>query len=903
MPDLTFASFAQGPLGEAAQAVENFGALPTPTFRPSVTLTGPAGTEQVAGPAMRLLGPEAVAGLAPGTVVRTDPTPGAVDVEPNYLACVEVTPPELPWVLTPARPAEGRLRPWLVLVVVDARTPLTDGTPLPFVDADVAELPDLRDSWGWAHVQNAAGTRIARLVCPRRLGPDVTYRACLVPAFASGVAAGLGTATQPNDLAWHVDAGGSVRLPVYHSWTFTTGASGDFEQLVGRLRPADPDALRVASARLVDVRGPWPGDVPLAESPQLIAVPGALRPFAEPPAPDHAATPAVLADLDARLRAQLDAPARLASVGDTAVAPPLYGGRHVSQDRVEAGPAWLAGLNLSVPNRIAAGLGAQYVRRTQEDLMADAWAQVGAIREANRRRAVVELTTEVAEKVHERHVATLLPGELVSLAAPAAARTRLPGETSLAMEVRMSRLTDGVATPAFTRRVRPAGKLARRAAVTVGQVVPRGLAGEVAVPTPGAVIPAGPEARPGVETSPTASVAVAARQLVAMDAVARVAAANAVGADVVAGGLGRLGLDGQTVEAMAAGDLDAVSTGIAGQVETVAATTKAVLAELSGAVSEFGVQIGADDFAGRLASALSPGGSHEARLASQTRVPGQVTADGVAIMAAPTFPVPTALALLASDPEWFLPGLGAFPANRVALLRQGTEFVESFLAGANHEMMRELLWREYPTDQRGTPFQRFWPRPDGAVDVAPLHTWTEPDQPLGTRLANADRLSVLLVRGDVLRRYPGTVVTAVPGVTDESGRLRPDLAAAGLAPLFGIRVDDATTAYGFEISPAALTAEAWFFVFAEHSHRLRFGFDEPPADGVVPFDTWQDLTWASPLPVRRGHAMAGDELPPPALVGPDGPWWRRDSADIARIALQRPFRVAIQATVLLGGAR
>ena len=83
----------------------------------------------------------------------------------------------------------------------------------------------------------------------------------------------------------------------------------------------------------------------------------------------------VLATIDERLRAQLDAPARrLLEVTDDdttgTLAPPLYGGRHVNQDLVEGDPGWLAQLNTSIANRIAAGLGAEYVRVNQENLMA-----------------------------------------------------------------------------------------------------------------------------------------------------------------------------------------------------------------------------------------------------------------------------------------------------------------------------------------------------------------------------------------------------------------------------------------------------------------------------------------------------------------------------------------------------
>ena len=42
------------------------------------------------------------------------------------------------------------------------------------------------------------------------------------------------------------------------------------------------------------------------------------------------------------------------------------------------------------------------------------------------------------------------------------------------------------------------------------------------------------------------------------------------------------------------------------------------------------------------------------------------------------------------------------PPNTVSLCKTNPQFVEAFLVGLNHEFARELLWREYPTDQRGT---------------------------------------------------------------------------------------------------------------------------------------------------------------------------------------------------------
>jgi hypothetical protein len=959
MADLTFASFLQGPLGEAIRTPDDMGQLPVPDFAPAVRLTSSLAPPQtIGGPLTRLLGPGDVAGIAGGSVVRTDPPDGARDVEPNYMAVVEVVPPELPWVLTPAKAANGRLRPWMVLVVLDAATtPLVPGNPLPTVEAPIAELPDLRDSWGWAHVQRTVGggmlpgggqasaAAAARLVCPRKLEPGRTYRACLVPSFASGVAAALGDTRAgqvPHDLAWKVDDAGSVKLPVFHTWTFATGPGGDFEELVERLEPADPEALRVSSVRWVDVRAPWPGDTPLAEGAQVVGVQGALVPFADPPAAAEPASAEVLAEIDRRLRAQLDAPARrlagtLPDDGDGddaatigALAPPLYGGRHVVQDLVGGDPAWLAQLSTSVANRVAAGIGAEYVRTNQEDLMARAWQQVGAIREANRLRAVVELTTAVAERVHQRHVAPLEPGEVLALAAPASARTRTSPTTTLAMETRVSRMVDGTSSSAFARRVRPAGKLARRTGVSVRSVIPRALSGEVTVPAGAPVIPDAPTVVADGLTEVSSQAA--ATQLVLMSALAQVATLNAAGpgGQALSERIGLLGLAGDVTLSLGAGDVSSVAAAIAGQVGDVSATTGQVLVDLRtdqaafGAVSEFGVAIAGADIAGRVADTLHPGDSHRARLDSRLRLPAHLAAlDPTApVMACPDFPVPTGLALLDVDPDWFMPGLGALPTNKVVLLRQNEAFIESYLVGMNHEMMRELLWREYPTDQRGTPFRRFWPRPDGTPDIPPIHTWLD-GSALGTRLLSADSLSVLLVRGDVVRRYPGMVVTAVPAAnpdadgnpnTPDEARFRPDPAQPPRPPVFVIRIDEATMAYAFEIpdveltTPATRDAPGWFFVFAEHGYRIRFGFDEVPDDpnAALDFAGWNDAMWPDGqrqhpgfVPVARGHALAGAPFGPPPGVGPEGPLWNRDAADVARIALQRLYRVAIQAEVLL----
>ena len=120
--------------------------------------------------------------------------------------------------------ADGRLRPWLCLVVVRKQEGVTlrldRNLPLPVLEIKPParpehELPDLSDSWAWAHAQVTGSQRdagslkqslagdpaltVSRLLCPRRLDPLTDYLACVVPAFELGCKAGLGLPIEPED--------------------------------------------------------------------------------------------------------------------------------------------------------------------------------------------------------------------------------------------------------------------------------------------------------------------------------------------------------------------------------------------------------------------------------------------------------------------------------------------------------------------------------------------------------------------------------------------------------------------------------------------------------------------------------------------------------------------------------
>jgi hypothetical protein len=943
MTTVTFSSWAQTAVGQALATADGAGPLPAATFTPGLTLTGPDGTViPVRGPDLRMLGPESVAALDSRAVVRRDPPPGAGDVEDNYLVCAELQPTELPWLFTPARPdAGGRLRPWIVLVVVEvAASRLDPGTPVPVLTTRTEQLPDLSDSWGWAHVQRGSGpgSDLARLMCPRRLAAATRYRACIVPSFV------LDPGTGAYVPSWQIGQDADVAVAVYDSWEFGTGPSGDFESVVRQLGPASEDRVARLGGQPVEIRAPWPDDAPLASAadPTPLTVPGALVPIGSTAMLDPAVPPGAVADFVARLAEQCDAAAGPApadpdgSGEPIAVAPPIYGGRHVNRSTIPATEAlasdWLDELNLRIPTRIAAGVGAAYVRANQETLMARAWEQAGAIREANRRRGMAQLASAVGESLHRRHVQSLGTDELVSLAAPAADRTRPWGAgPPLRTAITVSVLPDAAGTSAFARFVRPGGPVARCAGITQRSLIARAISGDVGVPRVGSTTPPAPAtatASAPATTSATApgSAAVlvaqagqataAAADLIRLQAYAETArkAGLAAAADALAGALADVPAD---AAAVTSGRAEVVQRSIAPHLATVLPAIAAAWATLvnppdgqaGSAATPIGIRLTASNVAQLLTSALNPANGIARRVAAQVSIPAACVAESddelSTVMRCPEFPAPMALGLLDFAPNWFLPGIAEFPAESVALLTGNGTFIEAFLTGLAHEFNRELLWREFPTDLRGTSFRQFWPRPDGQPDIPPLHTWTGH---LGDHLSlDAGNLAVLLVRGTVVRRFPDFILAAAPALSAPPGQL-PEAQldpAAWKPPMFVVPVDEQTRAYAFDIPHDDLRASptpgrpGWFFVLQEHSSRVRFGYDLHDSA----FGTWNDLDWDRVLaasPDGRPFAWAGVKIGAPD--NPGDVQWNRDAADIARASLKRPFRVLIHSSELVGVA-
>ncbi|MET9735083.1 hypothetical protein ABZZ79_31910 [Streptomyces sp. NPDC006458] len=936
--ELEFAPFMQGSVGAALNSTVPDGPA---LISPELTLLGPDQEVTVRPPLgdLRMLGPEGVIGIDTRRVVRVDPPAGIQDAEPNYLACVEFDAPELPWLFTPARPDGDRLRPWLVLVALEtAGHPLQSGRALPFVDVDTAALPSLGQSWQWAHVQRPAGRSeplISRLLCPLRLRPDTDYTACVVPAFQGGVVAGLTgglTEAEPHGDAWWPQQG-VVTLPVYYNWQFHTGAPGDFEQLATAIVPLTPEESALLAGRTVDITEPWLYDAPLASdgppgTRQTITVQGALQLVDTPVEGAETA----LADFAERVAQYID------RGREDVVAPPLYGGRPAVRDRVEDGEqGWLNELNLNPETRIAASLGSGWVRDNQEWLMARAWDQIGAVRDANRLLSRAAFCAEVSGSVHRRNVQTLAPDETLGFTAPIRDRVRTDSGLPLRTEVVVSPAPNELASPVMRRLLRRRGPLARHAGLDGESYTRRTLSGELLPPQPAAMVtrPTDPVPMEGEDTHElNATVGNALRatgeardaeRIRLLSALAPSALAN--GFDTQASAISAL-LERSAATLAAAPEPDEepltgaarmfravsvanvsdligdVSSAFAEQppdtVMTLAEPDTALAPDVSmtddpaAHILEFGVPVDADGMCGRLAHALDPGTLLSDRLDSQITFLSEDAftlpeAPGEPLMAAPDFAAPMALAMQKDAPDWFLPGSATIPDDRAVLLQANAPFIASFMVGVNDEMNREMRWREYPTDLRGSPFTHFWPRPDGAPDIPPVHSWAR-DGGLGAQLAlDAGEVDVLLIRGRLVRRYPNLIVAAVPASSvSDVDNLAED---TWQHPQMVLTLDERTCAYTF-VLPGDI--HDWWFVLAENSYRMRFGFDT----GSDRYQHWSDLTWQQ---VPEGGFADLSVMPgvPAQETAPD----RWNAATVAMVSLQRPFRVLMSARKLIGEPR
>jgi hypothetical protein len=188
-------------------------------------------------------------------------------------------------------------------------------------------------------------------------------------------------------------------------------------------------------------------------------------------------------------------------------------------------------------------------------------------------------------------------------------------------------------------------------------------------------------------------------------------------------------------------------------------------------------------------------------------------------------------------------------------------------------------------------------------DVLPLDGW---EQALGTNGpgdVDAANLTVVVVKGELLRRYPSTIITAEHGTwsTDAQGVttfandgpvarelfrgfLDPDVTYVALCvPIDTLLTYDPAHPY-----------DCWYLSFRQPLDEPRFGLDESdPEQENQPNreDDPDNWSWAG-LPGGAGQS----HLTPGAVFAAD------NSAKVAKSLFQRPFRLLLRARDYLPGS-
>jgi hypothetical protein len=315
--------------------------------------------------------------------------------------------------------------------------------------------------------------------------------------------------------------------------------------------------------------------------------------------------------------------------------------------------------------------------------------------------------------------------------------------------------------------------------------------------------------------------------------------------------------------------------------------------------------------------------------------------------------------LVDTSPDLFCPNVNEVPPNSITLLETNPRFIESFMVGLNHEFARELLWREYPTDQRGSVFRQFWDprmvlplpfetdeqRKERLRDIQKIHLWGLSSK-LGTHNNRGPQQEdlVLVIRGELLKKYPTAVIYAHRAEWRmKNGHIDPtqerklvDLTPAEEAnpphdkvrmPLYDAKIEPDIYFFGFDLTEEEArggTGEpgnddpGWFFVIKERPGDPRFGLDIS-REGAL--EVWNDLSWPDVQPNANGttplYIRLDANTPRLTLTQPTGDdvaektdqfnedkvliWDRQiNSADLAYILYQAPVLVAVHAREMLG---
>jgi hypothetical protein len=873
-----------------------------------------------------LLGPGDVMGINKNVICRVAPVPNVQNFQPVLTPFIEFSEPDFLWRFSSRQTADKKnWVPWLSLIILKSENGDVEGEYVKVQNSNKALppqiqlkpnaiLPDLKESWRWAHVHklDIAGSSAAqiansikttpektvcRLLSPRRLRPQTKYHAFLLPAFKIGAEAAMGFTGGTEDrtlLTWETPAVGAGKtLPYYYDWEFGTDTKGDFEDLVRKLKPTD---LENMGTRLIDCSNPGYGMEEEKLELQMEAALKSLDTNLQSWGMDSTDGSDLLSKKKQEELANLLNKREENINGNVKlrVTPPVYGEWYASREgesiKVDAQNRnhWLEELNLDFRHRAAAGLGVQFVKENQENLMLAAWEQLSKIKKVNQELNLGRFGREVSAFMYQR-LSKMKPSNVFKIALPVQNKIVYEDESgqTLGAFLNSSNITNNLTKNKIKKyffKIRSSEGSQDFKPVETSKVVNTGFN-----------VKRGKGLRDGIpitdETSPRirfeANISTWPEELVP-----------------------------KTIAAM-----DPKTT---------------IESRIKNRISRF-------------------------RNIEATKVVDAQTQQEDELRSVkwyPEFHRPMYHFLRDLSQEYILPGIEKVPQNAVGLLQTNRRFIEAFMMGLNHEMASELRWREFPTDLRGSYFRSFWDTSiysvdenekvqfrstdigqkllaqirakygdafstfqpiedlyikadpndtekeiadayenaieqwlltrDEDKDIEKLARWKKDnrlgDNPVAGNWNNQEEDQnqiVVLIRGELLQKFRNTLIYLV-NKKDE----KPDLeSAARTFPVFEGALPPDIVFIGFPIKEA--DAPNYFVVFEERMTELRFGLDETVAGTGENDFSWEHFTTLQ----QEGYL---DGIQPTIFTQQ----WNNASF-ISKVMVQKQVRAAIALKTLL----
>ncbi len=196
-------------------------------------------------------------------------------------------------------------------------------------------------------------------------------------------------------------------------------------------------------------------------------------------------------------------------------------------------------------------------------------------------------------------------------------------------------------------------------------------------------------------------------------------------------------------------------------------------------------------------------------------------------------------------------------------------------------------------------------------DIPEIHRWKHSPIEKIHGIAQPEN-GVLLIRGELLMRYPGTVIYAIKakaGLANNNNNepVLPDTDEDIKEPAFRGTVPPDITFLGFDIGLEKLLGKegepGYFFIIQQQPSEPRFGIDnrnpkDPPVD-LPSLQSWNDLNWDHVISSLGSNNYIDLESGPLNGLKIKNVMWGSHAADLAYILLQQPVRIAVHARELL----